>query len=294
MDWIRRAKNLQKRLARLCRYSNEEWVRSEDRSGWTWELVDPAPLTEELLFRGARKVILVSATVRRKTLALLGLDGMKIKLSEQESSFPVARRPVYYWPVASVNRKMSEADKQRWLLAVDEFMAPRLDRNGVVQAVSYARAEEIVKCSRLRERASFMLHRPGQSTEDVVAAFKREGLRRPTILVSPAVRTGVDFPLKQTEWQVIAKVPFPDLGSPLVRVRTERDSSYPAYMAMQDLVHSVGRGMRTAEDRCESLVPDSNLGRLRGRYHDFAPRWFWAAVRTIPKDGRPPSPSPPL
>lgn len=283
-------RNLQRRLARLCRLSNEEWLGSAPRRDvWRWDLVDPGALAEELLFRGAKRIILASASVRRKTLQLLGVES-KVKVLEQESTFPVRRRPVYYWPVARVGRKMTSGDRAVLHEAIDEFIEPRLDRKGIVHSVSYEFAREIWQ--RSRHQARMLLHDRRDDTARLLRKFK---LAPPgTILVSPAVGTGNDFPADQCEFQVIPKMPFPSLGSPLVRARATHDPDYSFYVTMQSLVQMVGRGMRSADDQCESAILDANLGWVRARYWDFAPRWWHAATRTVKKDERPPDPPPPL
>ena len=107
-------------------------------------------------------------------------------------------------------------------------------------------------------------------------------------------RAGVDFPYSDCEYQIIPKVPFPDLSSPLVRARQERDKTYGAYMAIQSIVQETGRGMRAEDDQCETFILDSNLGWLRHGHWDFAPRWWHVAVRTVRKGEKPPGPPSPL
>lgn len=286
---------LKRKLARLCRLGDREWVQSGGRAkGWRWDLVDPGVLSEDLLFRGAERVILVSATVRAKTLQMLGVRADQIKLIEQDSTFPVRRRPVYYVPVAkmSVNKTTAE-EYRRWHQAQDDIIGARLDRKGIIHSHSYERARQIVNGSKFRDSGVFVLHEPehvtGIPTDEVIRRFRHRA--PPCVLVSPAVSTGVDFPLDECEYQIIPKVPWPDFRDPLVKARQSRDKTYPAYVALQSLVQMTGRGMRSEEDQCECFVLDAHFGWMRYAYGDFMPRWFTSAIRTL--DAKSPIPSPP-
>lgn len=286
------ARDLTRKLSRLCRLSDEDWIGSRPRRGvFRWDLVEPGKLAEDVLFRGAKKVILVSASVRRKTLQLLGVSD-KVQIVEQESTFPVARRPVYYWPIARMGRKMGRYERQLVFRAMDKFAGDRLDRNGLIHSVSYDLAEEIRATSELSSH--MLVHKRGQDGRDILDEFKWRGKRRPTILVSPAFSTGTDMPYRVAEYQIIPKMPFPNFGSPLVQARIKRDKTYVAYVTIQHLVQSVGRGMRAPDDQCESLILDGHFGWLRGSNWDFAPNSFHIAVKTISADAPSPRPLPRL
>ena len=46
---------------------------------------------------------------------------------------------------------------------------------------------------------------------------------RPTVLLSPSLREGVDLPDDFLRFQIITKVPYPDLGDPWTAARQARD-----------------------------------------------------------------------
>lgn len=287
----KKARELARKLGRLGRLSDQEWLGSRPRrSTWRWDLIDPGALAEELLFRGARKVILVSASVRRKTLKLLGVD-QRIKVIEQESTFPVARRPVYYWPVAQVNWRMSSTQKQSWVESMDEIMEQRDDRRGLIHSHSFDWGKTIAGLS--NNRRNILLHEKGTDAADILKDFKRSRVRG-LVLVSPSFSTGTDFPYTDAEYQIIPKVPFPDFKAPLVKARIARDKEYVPYVTMQTITQATGRVMRAVDDQGETFILDQNFGWLRNAHWDFAPRYFHAAIRTIGAKDAPPPPPPPL
>jgi Rad3-related DNA helicase len=104
------------------------------------------------------------------------------------------------------------------------------------------------------------------------------------------VTTGYDFAGKLCEYQIVAKIPFPDRRNPVVAARTDYDKEYPAYVAMQELVQAVGRGMRSADDQCETAIFDSNCSWFMRAYRHLAPEWFLSAYRRVETLPTPPDP----
>jgi Rad3-related DNA helicase len=85
---------------------------------------------------------------------------------------------------------------------------------------------------------------------------------------------------------VIAKLPFQDTRSAIVKARQEIDKDYGIHAMMQLVVQAVGRGMRSETDWCENLIVDDQWAWVWGKYKAFAPGWFWAAVKksqTVPQ-----------
>jgi ATP-dependent DNA helicase DinG len=113
------------------------------------------------------------------------------------------------------------------------------------------------------------------------------------VLVSPALTTGYDFPYGECEYQVIAKIPFADMRDPVTKARTLVDPLYPMYVAMQELVQMVGRGMRAADDQCETFVCDGHAAWFLSKHLNLAPQWFRRALRRQ-SPGALPAPPPPL
>jgi Rad3-related DNA helicase len=71
------------------------------------------------------------------------------------------------------------------------------------------------------------------------------------------------------------------------------DKRYPAYLAMQELIQSCGRGMRSADDQCETFITDAHANWFLSKNADLAPQWFKRAIRRL-DPGSIPTPPPPL
>ena len=103
-------------------------------------------------------------------------------------------------------------------------------------------------------------------------------------LIGPSVTTGYDFPGTQCEYQILAKVPFPDSRSPILKARCEQDKLYADYLTMQTLVQTCGRAMRSKMDQCENFIVDDNIRWFMSRNgNTLAPKWFRRTYRILSK-----------
>lgn len=253
----------------------------------------PAPLAERYLFREIPSVLLVSATVRPKTLDYLGIARADADFWEERSTFPIARRPVIHIPTAKLTHTASEMVLRQWLVRIGQIMRARPGVRGIIHTGSYQRARYI--SDGLRERYPdlhrlLLWHRSGAnwqgSGRDLAQAmeeFRTRPVGNGLWLISPAVTTGYDFADDLCRVQIITKVPFPDTRSEVVKARTARDADYGMYLAMQTLVQSVGRSTRSETDWSETFVIDDQVTWFIGKYGKqagFAPRWFLEAYRS--------------
>lgn len=239
------------------------------RLGPVW----PGPYAERFLFLNIPKVVLVSATIRPKTLELLGVDRDHYDFREYPSTFPVARRPVVFVQSVRCNHRWTDLDQRTWVQRIDQIISRRLDRKGIIHTHSYQRQELIL---RLSEHRAIMMFNSGADTEAVVARFR--AAPPPAVLVSPSLSTGWDLPEDECEYCIIGKIPFLDTRSRIVAARTAEDEHYSAYVAMLTIVQSAGRGMRSEDDQCEILVVDDNWRWFYFQHREFAPKWFQQAV----------------
>lgn len=270
-------------LAVLSAMAGEDWLVREHGQAWFFDPVWVAGQAEKVLFRGVPRVVCTSATFTRKTAEMMGIADANLTWHEAPSDFPPERRPVYYVPCVKLDYKADPSQIRLWLATIDNVLRARRDRKGIIHAVSYQRAKMIREYS---EFAGSMILHDRHDTRDAVARFKQAGPG--AILVSPSVTTGYDFPGAQCEFQVIAKIPFPDSRSPVVKARSERDKDYGAYIAMQELVQAVGRGMRSAEDQCETFLLDNNASWFMRKHRDLAPSWFLESYRRVETLPEPP------
>lgn len=223
----------------------------------------------------------MSATVRPKTLGLLGIADTEYEFIEYPSIFPKERRPIYRIPTVRLNKNSDADDYRTWVQRIDQWISKRLDRKGIVHTVSYNRAKLLLEQSSYKK---YMMAHSSKNTRAVVEAFRKSSA--PAILVSPVMDTGYDFQGDTARWQAIGKMPWPDTRSAVMRARIEKDPDYAAYLTAQALVQMCGRICRSEEDWGETGIFDDNFNWFVRKYNEFLPQHFKESVRwvqTIPE-----------
>lgn len=276
-----------KRWGNLCRKLSlvagavGPWVVEASRRGYRLDPLWPSQYAEKALFAGIPKIYAYSATVVPKTLAMMGVRPDELQHFEYPSSFPPRRSPV--WRIQTyckVDRHMTPGTRSLWLSWIDRIIAKRADRKGITHSVSYQRQKEIMEAS---EYGKWMAGNNPEDTATTMEWFKAS--RPPLVLVSPSVTTGYDFPGTDCEYQIIAKVPFPDNRSKIMQARTKSDPMYIPHLTVQTLVQSTGRGMRYPEDQCENFIIDDHIARILAAHRDQFPQWWlklYHRTNTIP------------
>ena len=274
-------KNLEKKLTRLSEGMSSSWVWEDSPFNVTLTPTWPAPYSEAVLFLGVPKVVLTSATVVGKTADLLGIPKNKLSIEEYPHSFPVENRPLIHIPTVRMNYKIGEMEHRLWTNKVDQIIRDRLGEKGIIHTISYARRDMVVERSKFSE---YMLTHDSRDTESVVRTFKRSDA--PCILVSPSMATGWDFPYGECRWQIIVKLPYPDMRGNIMKTRSRIDKDYVNYIVAQQLVQATGRGVRSKDDWCETFIIDNNIEWFLPQNGHLMAEWFKGAYRmsrTIPQ-----------
>lgn len=218
-----------------------------------------------LLYRDIPKVMLMSALLSPKSLAILGVPDYDWFAAS--SRFPSANTPVCHVPASSINHRSDDAALTVWLSRIDQIIQRRLDRKGIIFTVSYDRASLILLNSQF---SRFMLSHSTKNVGDVVRKFKAAS--SPVVLVSPSITSGWDIP--EADYIIVGKIPYPDTTDVVLKARKEDDKDWPAFLAMQVLVNESARGTRSASDKCEVFIVDDNVRWFMRNYSHFAPAWF--------------------
>lgn len=275
-------KALLAKLERLADVDPEHWLVHDDGIRAQFSPLKVARYAEEHLFRGVKHIVLMSATLTHKTLADLGVSRERYSFWEAPSRFPILRRPIYSLettPSVRVDSRMDADDKMFWLRRIDRIIDPRrrLGWKGIIHTVSYQRMNELLARSDHRD---IMIAHDSRGTREAIRAFKESN--GPRVLVSPSIVTGYDFPDDECRFQIIGKVPMPDMRDPIMSARGKADKEYSGYLAMQKLVQACGRGMRGPNDWCETFVVDNHFSDwFMRRYRKHAPRWFHDAIERV-------------
>jgi Rad3-related DNA helicase len=291
--------SLESALARVRFFvdaEDREWiVRYPAEPFATLELVplSVASMAGELLSEAADLVVLSSAFLgHRAALAeCFGLDEAKLRAFASASPFPLDQRRIEYRPVGALSKTTLARLEPVLFAEVAAILAAHPREKGLIHAPSYAAGRRLVAHLAAGEP---ILSRRLIWVESAEAKARALELHRaspmPTVLVSPSLREGVDLPDDFLRFQVVTKLPYPDLGDPWTAARQARDPRWYALETAKALVQAYGRSCRHAGDHGVTYILDGQFERFLAHYRPLLPAWFLDAVRAAMRARHPDAP----
>jgi len=268
-----------------------DWAIQDHKYGVSITPLWPSVFAEQVLFRGIPKIFMTSATIRPKTLELMGVSKKQSSFREYPAIFDPRHSPVFFMKTnrIRVDRNITNGQRQIWMNWIDWIIRDRLDRKGIVHSVSYKARDYIMEHSEYRE---LMVTHTTATAIPVVKSFM--AAEPPLILVSPSVTTGWDFKYDLCRYQILTKCPWPNLGDKVLILRMESDPEYAMYIMAQQIVQAFGRANRAEDDFCENFLTDWGFARFASRkcpqvIRDLFPAGFWNLLSWMDRIPVPPS-----
>ena len=252
------AEDLFQRCAKI-QLMNDNWVWQFDDGAVAFEPIHVAPYTKRL-FAGVRRILIMSATLNEYALKLLLPTGTEYDYRAWHSVFPPQNAPIYHIPTLKLTWRSTDEDYKTLLERADQIIGSRSDRRGIIHTVSYGRARRALQHSAYRHR--FVWNETAGELPRAVERFRSGPVG--SVLVTPSVSTGFDFPGADCEYQICLKFPFPNETQRVVKERCKRIPGYRLWSAAQEFVQMCGRARRYDTDRCETFCLDNSVAQLSG------------------------------
>ncbi len=222
--------------------------------------------------------VFMSATISKKTVELLGIPEERVGLIEVPAIFPKEVRPIVIPNgIPRISKKTLERVLPKLLQLIDAILNYhfKLGQKGVIHTANTGLAEFILKNSAFKDR---LIPAWGKDRDGNLRRYLES--REPVALVSPSLEVGADLKYDAGRFQIIAKVPFPNLGDEIVRRRFEQDREWFEMVTVFRLVQAYGRTNRAEDDFSITYILDANVYRLLE--NPYTPGW----VREAVTDGR--------
>lgn len=230
--------------------------------------------TETLMWLHGLRMVLLSATILSPTLFydMLGVSADAADFIQFPSPFNVSQRPLVIRPVMKVTSKAT--DHTKLITAIDQIAEEHPQERGIIHTHSYKLAKVLMGDLKCQNR---LITHDTRTRSAALATFAR---RENAILVSPSMGTGVDLPDAGLRWQVIAKLPFPDLSDEVTRAKkaTELGERWYNWRTASDLIQTYGRVMRSETDYGVTYLLDSNWYWWYPRNRNLIPKWVSQAI----------------
>lgn len=236
-------------------------------------------LAEGLIWRFAKKVVLMSGTVVNAAVMAETLGIPDFETVSLPSRFPAQNRPIYIRPVAKMNAKSTPEDFDNLAKEITKIMSQNSGRI-LIHTVSYRYAAELAARIRNERIVTY------STSNEVESAVKQYLQRKNAVLIASSLARGISLSYDQCDVVIIVKVPYLSLGDKQVSARLYSPGGQMWYTvsAIREIIQMTGRGMRAHDDYCATYILDSAFNDLFKHKKHF-PQWWKDAIRKE-SDGR--------
>jgi ATP-dependent DNA helicase DinG len=148
----------------------------------------------------------------RTHFASLGLAPEEVKFIQVTSDFPLQNRPIYPLNIAYLNSNSLKLQEIQIKIAstVDNLMTLYRNDKGIIHTTSYKQLDFIKENISQENKCRLLETNPEIQRDEVIAAHVKS--TKPRVLISPSLYAGLDLKDDLSRFQIIVKVPYPDLG----------------------------------------------------------------------------------
>jgi len=238
---------------------------------WAYDYLD------KYVFSHYDMVFLMSGTILDKNLfcQLNGLDVEKAVYYSIESPFPVKNRPIYYMPVGKMSFKQKEETFERYIPYIKKILDKYSTSKGVIHTNSFELSNWIQKSIKDKR---LIFH--DSTNKDEMLRMHCES-DKPTVIVSPSMDTGVSFDDDLARFQIIAKIPYPTLGSQKNKMRQSNNPDWYSWKTVSGIIQMSGRPVRSNKDYADTIIIDGSFGDVMKHSSQFLPGWVQTAIKRI-------------
>ncbi len=232
------------------------------------------------LFNVADSVLLMSATIfsKERLCKVVGINEEEACYVQTcESTFPVENRLIYALNTAQLNRASMDASLDSVSRVIDEIMNYHAGERGVIHTTSYLQANHVMQHVSESNRMRLVTT---EGSFDRSTLLQIHGANDASVLISPSLYQGVDLKDELSRFQVIVKVPYPDLSERRTMVKLQRDREWYDWQTALRLVQTYGRSVRSETDHAVTYVLDSNLTYFVKRHRNLFPAYFLEALKS--------------
>lgn len=193
----------------------------------------------------------------------------------EKSPFEVTRRPIYPEFIASMSgqtRGIPNWKNDRAIKKIKELLDKHKNEKGVIHTSSNEQAFWIME-----KLKGYPLKFVGGEDRNIVLKDFTQS-KESIILIGASIKDGVDFKGDLCRFQIIFKVPYPQLNEQ-VKYRKALDKSWYYYQAVMSIMQAYGRGIRDKDDWCVMYIIDYDFVNLFDFNKSFFNEYFIEAIQ---------------
>jgi ATP-dependent DNA helicase DinG len=277
----------------MCKYNRFVDDRENYKTNWTFEkdidqwgktriLVEPIwgnLYLKDLFWDEYDHVILMSGTLLDRELFsfIMGIDESDSTYLALPCPFDAQKRPVIYVKFGKMSYYEKKETFSRAVPIINKILEKNQEHKGIIHTSNY----ELSKWTQSSIKNKRLIFHDSATREKSLSDHLTSKLE--TVIVSPSMINGVDLKDDLSRFQIILKVPFPNLVSTKIKRRLETKPEWYNWKALIDLLQAYGRSIRNDEDWAETYILDECFDQILN--NKKVPQYFLEAlkIKKLPK-----------
>lgn len=183
----------------------------------------------------------------------LGIGRDEIYAIRRKSPFDMKRNPVRCSSNLDLSHRTIGQNAPKTVEIIKTILKSHENEKGIIHTVSTGCKDYLLDSL----DSPRLIDHNTQNRIGQLEQFKSS--KDPLVLISPSMNEGVDLPGDLCRFQIIYKLPYPDLADKQIRLRANADNDWYDYKTALSLIQTYGRGMRFEDDYCRTYFIDSRI-----------------------------------
>lgn len=215
-------------------------------------------IAKNFLLLGPEHVVMTSATIgdMDSFATNLGIDGYEH--DNLSSLFNFSNSPIYVLTRWKMSQKFKDESFPYIQKATYKLCNRYSQKKGLIQTWTYDLAKKIYNEAPQALKDRMLLYNDAKEKRELIEYHKTTDI--PTILVGPTLNEGIDLPGDECRFIIMIKMPFPYLGSKLVKRKADLYDGWYQNETLRTVIQSIGRGVRYDGDWCQTYILDGSFG----------------------------------
>lgn len=235
---------------------------------------------ERLILNYGERRLLMSGTIYDKEFFCrrLGLDPERVFFLRMPSTFAPTRKPIFMKEhhLTDNSFKGMQESYPKMLENIRKAFKVYHNVRGLIHSPSYALSEKLAL--ELADTNRVLYHTP-ENFREVYEYFLNESPEN-AVLISPVCYQGVDLKYDRARFQLIVRVPYPNISDAFIADLMKRDIGAYTYEALVVFGQMLGRVMRSPDDWGHTILLDSRFRKFISSYRKFLPQDVLQSIQT--------------
>jgi ATP-dependent DNA helicase DinG len=218
---------------------------------------EEATMIQKYLHKQSGFKIFMSATIGgpREFARIMGITSAKfVRL---DNAFNYDKSPVVFINKHKLSYREKETSLPKVIKLLDKIIEKHKGQRGIIHTGSY----EFTKYIKQHSKHAFRLMDYDNSKEknDLLELFKQ---KEEAVFMGPSLLEGLDLKDDVSRFQIFFKVPYPNLGDPLIKAKMNTTQGWYDWKTLNHIYQGIGRSVRNENDWAVTYILDATFNNL--------------------------------